>query len=98
MNMKEWDKKRKKGCFIPLPSPEDARNVFHVREHLEGLAAATAARYADKDDITFLKSIIEKETELNSSVIQNEKMTNATINEKFHLGIEKILDEWLKGG
>ena len=45
------DKKKKKGCFIPAVSPEDARHVFFAREHMEGLAATSAARYASEEDI-----------------------------------------------
>jgi len=84
------DKKKKKGCIIPVPSPEDARNVFYVREHIEGLAAATAARHATDKDILYLQDLLEKERSVKLSSNRDTKMTYFTINEKFHLGIARI--------
>ena len=84
------DKKKKKGCFIPLPSPEDAKNVFLVREHLEGLAAEAAAGCATDRDIFFLKDIIEKEKALGSLKDEETKLAVLSLNEKFHMGIARI--------
>ena len=84
------DKKKKKGCFIPLPSPADAKNVFYVREHIEGLAASTAAQCATEEDVQYLYNLIEKEKNVGDLVNQKAKMANVTINEKFHLGIARI--------
>ena len=81
------DKKKKKGCIIPVPSPEDARNVFYVREHIEGLAAASAARHATDKDILYLQDLLEKERDVKDSGSKDAKMTYFTINESFHLGI-----------
>ncbi len=81
------EKKKKKGCMIPVPSPEDARNVFYVREHIEGLAAASAARHATDKDILYLQDLLEKERNVKHSGNKDAKMTYFTINESFHLGI-----------
>lgn len=84
------DKKRKKGCLIPVPSPEDARNVFYVREHIEGLAAASAARHATDKDILYLQDLLEKERHVKPSGNRDAKMIYFTINDKFHLGIVRM--------
>jgi len=84
------DKKKKKGCFIPVPSPVDARNVFYVREYIEGLAAFTAAGCATDEDIQYLYGLIEKEKKLGDLSSQEAKMANVTINEKFHLGVANV--------
>lgn len=81
------DKKRKKGCFIPAVSPEDARHVFFAREHIEGLTAASAARYADDADVAFLWQLIDREKTLGKA---SAKMDYVTVNEAFHLGIARI--------
>ena len=91
------DKKRKKGCFIPSPRPEDARQVFYAREHIEGLTAASAARYATDKDIEYLYALIEKEKNVKTPGTQEAKMAYVTINESFHLGIAKIsLNKYLE--
>ena len=84
------DKKKKKGCFIPLPSPIDAKNVFHVRKHIEGLAAASAARQATRKDIDFLTRLIDREKALEMLTSSKARMESAEINEQIHLGIAKI--------
>ena len=84
------DKKKKKGCIIPVPTPEDARNVFYVREHIEGLAAASAARHATDKDILYLQDLLEKERNVKPSGNKNAKMTYFTINDNFHLGIARM--------
>jgi len=84
------DKKKKKGCIIPVPTPEDARNVFYVREHIEGLAAASAARHATDKDILYLQDLLEKEKNVKPSGNKDSNMTYFTINEKFHLGIARM--------
>lgn len=84
------DKKKKKGCFIPSPTPEDARQVFYAREHIEGLTAGLAARHATDRDIEFLYNLIEKEKNLENPETQESRMTYVTINDNFHLGIARI--------
>ena len=84
------DKKKKKGCFIPSPSPQDARQVFYAREYIEGLTAASAARHATGRDIEYLYDLIEKEKNVENPGTQEAKIAYVTINENFHLGIARI--------
>lgn len=84
------DKKKKKGCFIPLPSPKDAKDVFFIREHLEGLAAEAAAACATPGDIAFLDDIIEQEKALGSLKDEEVKVASLSLNEAFHMGIARI--------
>ncbi len=84
------DKKKKKGCFIPSPTPEDARHVFYAREHLEGVTAASAARYATEKDVQDLYRLIEKETAVEDPGTHEAKLNYVNINEKFHLSIARI--------
>ena len=84
------DKKKKKGCFIPLPSPRDAKDVFFIREHLEGLAAETASGCATDQDIAFLAEIIEREKNLGSLKNEEVKLASLSLNEEFHMGIARI--------
>ena len=84
------DKKKKKGCYIPSASPQDARHVFYARENIEGLTAASAARHAVNSDIEYLHKLIEKEKEIANPSAKNGKMAYLKINENFHLGIAKI--------
>lgn len=84
------DKKKKKGCFIPSPTAEDAKHVFYAREHIEGVTAASAARYATKDDIQYLYDLIETEKRVKNPGTQDAKLAYVTINENFHLGIARI--------
>ncbi len=84
------DKKKKKGCFIPSPSPMDARHVFYAREHIEGLTAASAARHASNRDVNYLYNLIENENNVEYPGTQKAKLAYVTINENFHLGIARI--------
>ncbi len=84
------DKKKKKGCFIPLPSPKDAKDVFFIREHLEGLAAEQAAGCATDEDIAFLADLLEKEKNLTLLKDDEVKAASLSLNEAFHMGIARI--------
>jgi DNA-binding GntR family transcriptional regulator len=84
------DKKKKKGCFIPAPTPQDAKHVFHARENIEYLTAASAARYAIDSDISYLYGLIEKENEVANPSTRDGKMAYLKINESFHMGIAKF--------
>lgn len=84
------DKMKKKGCVIPSSSPEDARNVFLAREHIEGMTASQAARNATERDIQYLYELIEKERDIKNPGTREAKLAYLTINESFHLGIAKI--------
>lgn len=91
------DKKKKKGCFIPSPSPQDARHVFYAREHIEGLTAASAARHATAADIEYLYGLIEKEKNVENPGTREAKIAYLNINENFHLGIARIcLNKYLE--
>jgi len=81
------DKKKKKGCYIPSPTPQDARHVFYARENIEGLTASLAARYAGDKDIEYLFDLINKEKNVANPGTHEGKMTYLKINESFHLGI-----------
>jgi len=81
------DKKKKKGCFIPAVSPEDARHVFFARENIEGLAATSAARYATDENVSFLWGLIEQEKGMAKDL---SKIDYVNINGLFHIGIAKI--------
>jgi len=84
------DKKTKKGCFIPSPTPEDARRVFYAREHIEGLTASSAARYATEGEVLDLYALIEKEKNIHTPAAHESKLLYADINENFHLRIARI--------
>ena len=91
------DKKKKKGCFIPSPSPQDARQVFFAREHIEGLAASQAACHASPADIEFLYRLIEKEKLVDNPGTEEAKLAYVNINERFHLGIARMsLNKYLE--
>jgi DNA-binding GntR family transcriptional regulator len=81
------DKKKKKGCFIPSATPQDAKHVFYARERIEGLNAASAARYALDIDLEYLYQLIENEKEISCLDQKKWKRAYLKINENFHLGI-----------
>jgi DNA-binding GntR family transcriptional regulator len=81
------EKRKKKGCYIPDVSAEDARQIFHLRETIEGLAAASAARFATDANIAFLHTLIEKEQNPDRTL---SKMDVLEINKAFHLGIAQF--------
>lgn len=81
------DRKKKKGCFIPFPTPEDAEHVFFVRENIESQAAKSAALHASDEDIKELELIIEKEAEIRQS---GDIIAYSSINEDFHACVAKI--------
>jgi len=88
----------KKGCFIPLPTPEDAEQVFSARNAAESEAAARAARLAGDEEVAALQEIVAKDME---AVQNRQKDTFSRINEEFHLGIARIsrntyLEKWIK--
>ncbi len=81
------EKRSKKGCLIPLPTPEDAMQVFLVREAIESQAAALAARFATGADIEELRSLLRTERETHASF---DREAYALANEQFHLSIVRI--------
>jgi DNA-binding GntR family transcriptional regulator len=81
------EKKKKKGYFIPVPTPEDAKNVFFTREIIEGKTAAAAALNASDWEILELKELLKGQ---GNTIENTEKENYSLINEKFHLGIAKM--------
>lgn len=80
------EKKRKKGCIIPIPTPEDARQIFHAREIIESEIVKLATQNATKEDIKQLKHILTAEEKAFSSY---NKEAYWLANEEFHIGIMK---------
>jgi len=80
------EKMPKKGCYIPLPSPEDAEQVFFARKAVESQAAASAAIHASEEEIGNLQKIIQEDME---AVRKHEKDSFSRINEDFHIGIAR---------
>lgn len=81
------DRKKKKGCFIPFPTPEDAEHVFSVRENIESQSARFAAIHASDEEIKELELIIEKEADIRKS---GNIVAYSSINENFHKCVAKI--------
>ena len=80
------EKKRKKGCIIPTPEPEDARQVFQARGILEGAVAGLAATNRTESDLAKLWEILEQET---NALNENKKDEYYLANEKFHFTLIK---------
>lgn len=75
------EKKRKKGCIIPIPQPEDARQVFQAREILESTVAGLAALNRKESDVAELREILDQET---SALKSGRKEEYYLSNERFH--------------
>jgi len=80
------EKKRKKGCIIPAPQPEDARQVFEAREILEGTVAGLAALNRTESDVADLWKILDQETKALKAGLKDEYYL---ANEKFHFTLIK---------
>jgi len=92
------NKMPKKGCYIPLPTPEDAEQVFFARKAVESQAAASAALHATEKEIQQLKEVLSKDHE---ALASGSKDTYSSANEEFHLGIAKAshnqyLEKWVR--
>jgi DNA-binding GntR family transcriptional regulator len=88
----------KKGCYIPLPTPEDARQIFSAREAVEGKAAGEAALNATEEEIENLGKFIETDE---NAVRSKEREKFAENNELFHTGIARssrnlYLERWCR--
>ncbi len=81
------EKKKKKGCYIPPVSAEDARHVFYAREIVEGSSAYCAARQATPEDIADLRAIVALEAQIGGS---GNKLDYSKLNERFHATIGRI--------
>ena len=81
------EKRKKMGCAIPLPSPEDARKVFYARQIIEGQTAAAAARNANLEEIAELE---RAPAEQDHSLLVGNKEQFSDTNEAFHMGIARM--------
>lgn len=81
------EKRKKKGCVIPIPSAEDARNVFLARQVIESQTAAAVARLASDEEIEDLGKIFDPQAE---SLFTGSKELFSSTNEAFHLGIARM--------
>jgi len=81
------EKRRKKGCYIPVASPEDAQHVFFAREVVEANAAYSAALHAGSEDIVELRNILEFERKAGES---GEKYDYSSLNGDFHNMIARV--------
>lgn len=80
------ERRRKRGCFIPLPTPQDAKEVFFARMGIEGLIAYSVTINATDVDITNIRETISREEEAIRSR-QKGKELYASLNERFHMGL-----------
>lgn len=92
------DKIPKKGCFVPIPTPEDAEDVFEARAAVEARTASLAAQNATDAEIEELSAIVSKDEQ---AVVTFSKESFSDINEALHLGIAKIarnsyLERWCR--
>jgi len=83
------EKKRKRGCFIPPTTPEDAEKVLEARCLIEGQIAGIAATKATKEQTETLRQVLSKELEVHRN---RDKPQYSVINHSFHGGIVKICD------
>jgi DNA-binding GntR family transcriptional regulator len=77
-------KRKKRGCIIPVPTGEDADQVFFARQVVESQAASTAARNASPDEIKHLWDILDEQEK---AIAQSNKELYSKTEEAFHLGI-----------
>ncbi|MCF7936899.1 MAG: GntR family transcriptional regulator [Synergistales bacterium] len=92
------EKMPKKGCRIPIPSPQDAEHVFTAREVVEGNAAALAAEHAADSTLADLAALSGPDRD---AVANRERESFAEVNEALHLGIARAsgnpyLERWCR--
>lgn len=78
------EKRKKRGCYIPVPNTEEAVHVFSARQLIEGKTAALAAVNASGGDIVQMQNILDEEKEYYRSG-KHEKLP--TVNAKLHTKI-----------
>ena len=81
------EKRRKRGYFIPLPTPQDAKEIFFARIGSEGQIAYSVSINATNKEIQGIREILTKE---NEAVQLKKKEQYASLNEQFHLGLANI--------
>ena len=92
------DRLPKKGCFVPVPTPEDAEDVFNARMAVEEKTAQAAANNALDAEIEELRAIVSMDHE---AVVTFSKESFSNINEALHLGVAKMsrnpyLERWCR--
>jgi len=92
------EKTPEKGVIIPVPTGEDVKQIFLVREALEGESAFLAAMSITDDDIAFLQLLRKKEED---AYLSFDKKAYTEVNEQLHLNIARIsrnkyLDRFIK--
>ena len=80
------EKKRKRGCIIPVPTPENAQKIFQARQIMETEMARQAALARTSSDIQTLQKVLETEAKVLAS---DNKEGYWLANEQFHFGIMK---------
>lgn len=94
------ERKKKKGCFIPLVKSEDGKQLFSLRKLIEGQVAWEAAHACSQDNLAKLKQINrqdqqaldEKNNDIYYSANRNFHFTLAeSINNKYLERISKQL-------
>jgi DNA-binding GntR family transcriptional regulator len=81
------EKRRKKGCLIPIPDPKDARHVFLARKLIESQTASLAAAHATPQELGELERVLVHQ---DLFVGSGSKEIFSTTNEAFHLGIARM--------
>ena len=81
------EKRKKRGCYIPIPDMEESVHVFSARQLIEGKTAALAAVNATDEDIIQLQSILDAEENYFSS---GEGDKFQVTNDKFHMKIAEV--------
>ena len=92
------EKTPEKGVIIPVPTGEDVKQIFFIREALEGESAFLAAMSITDDDIAFLQLLRKKEED---AYLSFDKKAYTEVNEQLHLNIARIsrnkyLDRFIK--
>jgi len=78
------DKKKKKGCFIPLPSIDDAKQVFFARENIEYQTTVSMTLHASDKEIQVLRDILEHERVSENT---GDKFGSYSANKGLHIAI-----------
>lgn len=78
------EKRKRAGCFIPIPNPEDAQQVFRARQAIEIDAVELACLNATDEDLKKLKDILKIE---NTAYLSYNKRDYWWTNQDFHFGI-----------
>ena len=92
------EKTPEKGVIIPVPTGEDVKQIFFIREALEGESAFLAAMSITDNDIAFLQLLRKKEED---AYLSFDKKAYTEVNEQLHLNIARIsrnkyLDRFIK--